>query len=30
MDNISAVSPDYKSPFEFSGKIQSVTINLRK
>src|SRR5262249_10143601 len=29
-DNISAVSPDYKSPFSFNGKIQSVTIAMEK
>jgi arylsulfatase len=29
-DNISAVSPDYKSPFTFTGKIQSVTIATGK
>jgi len=29
-DNISAVSPDYKSPFTFTGKIQSVTITTEK
>jgi arylsulfatase len=30
MDNISPVSPDYKSPFPFSGKIQGVTIAIQK
>jgi arylsulfatase len=30
MDNISAVSPDYKSPFAFGGKIKSVTIAVQK
>ncbi|MCP3408129.1 sulfatase-like hydrolase/transferase [Bradyrhizobium sp. CCGB01] len=29
-DNISAVSPDYKSPFSFNGKIHSVTIAMEK
>jgi arylsulfatase len=29
-DNISAVSPDYKSPFAFSGKIKGVTIAVEK
>jgi hypothetical protein len=28
-DNISAVSPDYKSPFAFGGKILSVTIAVQ-
>jgi arylsulfatase len=26
MDNISAVSPDYRVPFPFTGTVQSVTI----
>ena len=30
MDNISPVSPDYKSPFTFGGKILSVTIAVEK
>ena len=30
MDNISAVSPDYKAPFAFSGTIRSVTIAIQK
>jgi arylsulfatase len=30
MDNISAVSPDYKSPFPFRGTVRSVTIDLQK
>ena len=30
MDNISAVSPDYRSPFPFSGKIRSVTLAVEK
>jgi hypothetical protein len=30
MDNISPVSPDYKSPFAFGGRILSVTIAVRK
>ena len=30
MDNMSAVSPDYKAPFAFSGTIRSVTIAIRK
>jgi hypothetical protein len=30
MDNISAVSPDYKSPFPFGGRIQSVTVAVEK
>jgi arylsulfatase len=29
MDNISPVSPDYKSPFPFAGKVQSVTIAVQ-
>lgn len=29
-DNISAVSPDYKSPFPFTGKIKGVTIATGK
>ena len=29
-DNISAVSPDYKSPFAFHGTVKSVTIALAK
>ena len=29
-DNISAVSPDYKSPFPFGGRVQSVTIAVEK
>ena len=29
-DNISAVSPDDKSPFPFSGTIRSVTIAVEK
>jgi arylsulfatase A-like enzyme len=29
-DNISAVSPDYKSPFAFPGTIQGVTIAVQK
>jgi arylsulfatase len=29
-DNISAVSPDYKAPFAFSGKIRGVTIAIQK
>jgi hypothetical protein len=29
-DNISAVSPDYKSPFAFPGSVRSVTIAVRK
>jgi arylsulfatase len=28
MDNISAVSPDYRAPFAFGGKVQSVTIAI--
>jgi arylsulfatase A-like enzyme len=30
MDNISAVSPDYKAPFAFSGKISGVTLAIQK
>ena len=30
MDNISAVSPDYKAPFAFGGTIRSVTIAIQK
>jgi len=30
MDNISAVSPDYRTPFPFGGVIQSVTIAVGK
>jgi arylsulfatase A-like enzyme len=30
MDNISSVSPDYKSPFPFGGRILSVTIAVEK
>jgi arylsulfatase len=30
MDNISAVSPDYRAPFAFGGKVQSVTIAVQK
>jgi arylsulfatase A-like enzyme len=30
MDNISAVSPDYKAPFAFSGKILGVTLATQK
>jgi arylsulfatase len=30
MDNISPVSPDYKSPFAFGGKIVGVTIAVEK
>jgi arylsulfatase len=30
MDNISSVSPDYKSPFPFAGKLESVTIAVEK
>lgn len=30
MDNISAVSPDYRSPFAFRGKVRSVTIAVEK
>jgi arylsulfatase A-like enzyme len=29
-DNISAVSPDYKSPFAFAGVVRSVTIAIEK
>jgi hypothetical protein len=29
MDNISPVSPDYKSPFPFAGKVQGVTIAVQ-
>ena len=29
-DNISAVSPDYRSPFPFAGKVRSVTIAVQK
>jgi arylsulfatase len=29
-DNISAVSPDYKSPFAFPGTIHGVTIAVEK
>jgi hypothetical protein len=29
-DNISAVSPDYKSPFPFGGTVRSVTIAMEK
>ena len=29
-DNISAVSPDYKSPFAFNGTVKAVTIALQK
>jgi arylsulfatase len=30
MDNISAVSPDYRVPFPFRGRIESVTIAVQK
>jgi arylsulfatase len=30
MDNISAVSPDYRTPFPFAGRVQSVTIAVKK
>jgi arylsulfatase len=29
-DNISAVSPDYQSPFPFGGTVRSVTIAVEK
>ena len=29
-DNISPVSPEYKSPFAFGGKIKGVTIAVEK
>jgi arylsulfatase len=29
-DNVSPVSPDYKSPFPFGGKVRSVTIAVGK
>ena len=30
MDNMSAVSPDYRPPFAFGGKVESVTIAIEK
>jgi hypothetical protein len=29
-DNVSAVSPAYKSPFTFGGRILGVTISVEK
>jgi hypothetical protein len=29
MDNVSAVSDDYKSPFVFKGRIEQVTIEVK-